>query len=263
MKSKEDFKLTLMVLGSGCKADWVHFKVPRSMDFFFFFKSQPWRIIRLKDISASNHRNHLVPVEQELDHLPQAVRSVTFGSLGIISSWNNLPLPWGRGGSQMLGSAGSESHTLHLGWPMAGHPSEMAIPSDLSLQQAACRPVGHNAKPVVSFLMCWLEGKGGRVVYFMGRSLFLLTLGRKGITLCMFTERPVCSWDMKIGHVLINQGGEKIKKEMGRDRCRDSVCACACVRSASKGNDTDTVSKEGHCVDHKSQTLRICFIHLR
>lgn len=36
----------------------------------------------------------------------------------------------------------------------------------------------------------------------------------------------------------------------------------ACVHSASKGNDTDTVSKEGHPVGHKSQTFSISFIRL-
>lgn len=233
MKSKEDFKLTLMVLGSGCKADWIRFKVLGQWIFIFFFTSQPWRTISLKDISANNHRNHLVPVKQELDHLPQTVQSVTFGSLGIISSWNNLPLSWAWGGSQILGSAGSKSPTIHWRWPMAGCSPEMAIPSDLSLQKAACRPMEHNAKPVVSFLMWWLEGKGGWVVYFVGRSLFLLTLGRKGITLCMFTERPICSWDMKIGHVLINQGGEKIKKERNGPGLlqRQRVCMCMCALS--------------------------------
>lgn len=37
--------------------------------------------------------------------------------------------------------------------------------------------------------MCLLEGTGGWVVYLVGRSLFLLTLGKKGTALCVFTEK--------------------------------------------------------------------------
>lgn len=63
---------------------------------------------------------------------------------------------------------------------------------------------------------------------------------------------------MRTGQILINQGGEEVKPE----RNGGGLLQRQCVHSASKGNDTDTVSKEGHRVDHKSRTFSICFIRL-
>lgn len=65
--------------------------------------------------------------------------------------------------------------------------------SSLLQKKATCRPAGQDAKPDASSPLYLLEGTGGWVVYLVGRSLFLLTLGRKGTTLCMFTESPMCS----------------------------------------------------------------------
>lgn len=107
--------------------------------------------------------------------------------------------------------------------------------------------------------MYLLEGMGGWVVYLVGRSLFLLTLGKKGTALCMFIESSMCSLRHEDRTHPYKSGWRKSET---RKKWSGIAAETVCVHSAGKGNDTDTVSKEGHRVDHKSQTFSICFIRL-
>lgn len=125
----------------------------------------------------------------------------------------------------------------------------------------AWRLTEHHAKLVISFPVCLLGGMVV-VVYLVGRSLFLSTLGKKGTALFMFTESLLCSSRHEDRARPYKSGWEKIKMERNglRKLQRQRVCMCAL---SQQGEWHWHVSKEGHRIDHKSQTLRICFICLR
>lgn len=86
-----------------------------------------------------------------------------------------------------------------------------------------------------------------------------MTLGKKGTAVCMFIESPMCSLRHEDRTHPYKSGWRKSET---RKKWSGIAAETVCVHSAGKGNDTDTVSKEGHRVDHKSQTFSICFIRL-
>lgn len=75
----------------------------------------------------------------------------------------------------------------------------------------------------------------------------------------MFIESPMCSLRHEDRTHPYKSGWRKSET---RKKWSEIAAETVCVHSAGKGNDTDTVSKEGHRVDHKSQTFSICFIRL-
>lgn len=76
--------------------------------------------------------------------------------------------------------------------------------------------------------MYLLEGMGGWVVYLVGKSFFLLTLGKKGTALCMFTESPMCSPRHEDKAHPYKSGWRKNKnRKKWAGTAAETVCVCA------------------------------------
>lgn len=99
---------------------------------------------------------------------------------------------------------------------------------------------------------------GGLFILSRGAFSFRL-LGKKELHCVCLLKSPVCSLRHEDRTHPYKSGWRKSET---RKKWLGIAAETVCVHSASKGNDIDTVSKEGHRVDHKSQTFSICFIHL-
>lgn len=114
---------------------------------------------------------------------------------------------------------------------MAGHSQEMMeLPT---AEGDSLKTYRHNTKLVISSPMCVLEGTGGWVVYLVGRSLFLLTLGKKGTALCMFTDSSMCSPRHEDRAHPYKPGWRKNKnRKKWAGRAAETVCVHVCAQPA-------------------------------
>lgn len=144
---------------------------------------------------------------------------------------------------------------------MAGHCQETAL-TDRALH---CRR--HQAGNLQGTAQSWssppwwicLRERVGGLFILSGGAFSFWLLGKKELHCVCLLKSPVCSLrheDRTHPYKSWWRKSETRKKWLG------IAAETVCVHSASKGNDTDTVSKEGHRVDHKSQTFSICFIRL-
>ena len=116
---------------------------------------------------------------------------------------------------------------------MAGHSQETALTNG-PLHRRRWQPEDlQGTKPVISSPMSLLKGMGGWVVYLVGRSLFLLTLGKKGTALYMFTESPMCSLRHEDRAHPYKSGWRQNKnRKKWAGRAAETVCVRVCAQPA-------------------------------
>lgn len=84
-------------------------------------------------------------------------------------------------------------------------------------------------------------------------------LGKKELHCVCLLKSPTCSLRQEDRTHPYKSGW---RKSEARKKWLGIAAEAVCVHSASKGNDTDALSKGGHHADHKSQTFSICFVRL-
>lgn len=126
---------------------------------------------------------------------------------------------------------GSKSPSPHLGRSVAGQSQEMVLTNGV-LQCRRRQPLGlrgtMQSLTPLPLCICLRERVGGLFILWGGAFSFWLWEEKEPHCVCLL--KVLCApWDMKIGHVLINQGGEKINKERNGlgELQRQHVCVCA------------------------------------